>query len=231
MMQEAVVWGPLIIKYNWIAIIFSVLAAHLTMKHWLKGKSDLSKPILNDITNVFFGAFLIWKFSVIIFNPVTVLNNPYYLLYFTGGERGILLSAIVVLIFLFFQSRKRRITFWVYAAVLAASLFSYIIFYSIFQLIFNNPTTSSFLYDLSQIVLAIVLLVWMYSRKESFEKPQEINQLILWFSIGQIFSYFFKSFSVVVFLGLSSEQLVFLTVALCCLSIHIFIKKESFNES
>jgi hypothetical protein len=201
------------------------------MKYWLKGKSDLSKPILNDITNVLLGAFLIWKFSVIIFNPVTVLNNPYYILYFTGGERGILLSAIVVLIILSIQSSKRKITFWVYAAVLAAGLLSYIMFYSIFQLIFNNSTTSSFLYDLSQIVLAIVLLVWMYCRKERFEKPQAINQLILWFSIGQILSYFFKSFSVVVLLGLSSEQLVFLAVALCCLTIHNFIKKESFNES
>ncbi|WP_433921077.1 hypothetical protein [Paenibacillus taichungensis] len=225
-MQEAVVWGPLIIKYNWIAIIFSVLTAYLTMKYWLKGKSDLSKPILNDITNVFLWAFLIWKFSVIIFNPVTVLNNPYYILYFTGGGRGILLSAIVVLICLSIQSSKRRITFWVYAEVLAAGLLSYIMFYSMFKLIFNNPTTSSFLYDLSQIVLAIVLLVWMYCRKEGFDNPQEINQLILWFSIGQILSYFFKSFFVVVFLGLSSEQLVYLAVALCCLTIHNFIKKE-----
>ncbi|GAE08733.1 hypothetical protein [Paenibacillus sp. JCM 10914] len=209
MMQEAVVWGPLIVKYHWIAIIFSVLAAHVTMKYWLKGKGDLSKPILNDITNVLLWALLIWKFSVIIFNPVTVLNNPYYILYFTGGERGVLLSAIVVLIFLFIQSSKRRITYWVYAAVLAVGLLSYMIIYSMFQLIFNNPTTSSFQYGLSQIVLAIVLLVWMYSRKEGFEKPQEINQLILWFSIGQILSYFFKSFSEVVYLGLSGEQLVF----------------------
>ncbi|KOY16197.1 hypothetical protein AMS66_12610 [Paenibacillus xylanivorans] len=230
-MQEAIVWGPLIIKYNWIAMAFSALAAYIAMKYWLKGKSDFSKPILNDITNVLLWAFLIWKFSVIIFNPVTVLNNPYYILYFTGGERGILLSAIVVLIFLSIQSSKRRITFWVYTTVLAVGLLSYIMFYSMFQLIFNNPTTSSFLFDLSQIVLAIVLLVWMYCRKKGFEKPQEINQLILWFSIGQILSYFFKSFSVVVFLGLSSEQLVFLAVALCCLIIHNFIKKESFNES
>jgi hypothetical protein len=230
MMQEAIVWGPLMIKYNWIAIAFSALAAYIAMKYWLKGRPDISKPILEDITNVLFWALLIWKFSVIIFNPVAVLNNPYYILYFSGGERGIWLSAIVVLIFLSIQSKKRRITYWMYAAVLAVGLLSYKLFYSLIQLIFNDPTPS-FLYDLSQIVLAIVLLIWLYSRKERFEKPQEINQLILWFSIGQMTSSFFKSFSTAVFLGLSSEQLAFLVIALCCLIVQNVRKKENFNES
>ncbi|HEY4432661.1 MAG TPA: hypothetical protein VGN87_16710 [Paenibacillus sp.] len=230
MMQEAIVWGPLMIKYNWIAMVFSALAAYIAMKYWLKDKSEVSKPVLEDITNSLFWALLIWKFSVIIFNPVAVINNPYYILYFTGGERGILLSAIVVLIFLSIQCKKRKITFWMYAAVLAAGMLSYKFVYSLFRLIFNYPTPS-FLYDLSQIVLATVLLFWMYSRKERFEKPQEINQLIMWFSIGQLTSYFFKSFSAAVFLGLSSEQLVFLVVALCCLIVQNVIKKENFNES
>lgn len=229
-MQDAIVWGPLIIKYNWIAIAFSALACYAAMKYWLKGKGDVSKPVLEDITNVFLWAFMIWKFSVIIFNPVAVLNNPYYILYFTGGERGILLAAIVVLIFLFVQCNKRKITFWLYAAVLVVGLLSYKLVYSLFQLIFNY-LTQSVLYDLSQIVLAIALLIWMYIRKEGFEKPQEINQLILWFSIGQIFGYFFKSYSTPMFLGLSREQLVFLVVALCCLFFQNFRKKENFNES
>jgi hypothetical protein len=230
MMQEAIVWGPLMIKYNWIAMAFSAFAAYIAVKYWLKDKSEVSKPVLEDITNSLFWALLIWKFSVIIFNPVAVINNPYYILYFTGGERGILLSAIVVLIFLSIQSKKRKITFWMYAAVLAAGLLSYKLVYSLFQLSFNY-STPSLLYDLSQIVLAIVLLIWMYSRKEAFEKPQQINQLILWFSIGQMTRYFFKSFSTAVFLGLSSEQLVFLVVALCCLIVENFKKRENFNES
>ncbi|MNO22597.1 prolipoprotein diacylglyceryl transferase [compost metagenome] len=229
-MQEAIVWGPLIIKYNWIAMAFSAFAAYIAMKYWLKDMSEISKSILEDITNSLLWAFLIWKFSVIIFNPVAVINNPYYILYFSGGERGILLSAMVVLIFLSMQCKKRRITFWMYAAVLAAGLLSYKWVYSLFQLIFNYPTPS-FLYDLSQIVLATVLLIWMYSRKKGFEKPQEINQLIMWFSIGQMTSYFFKSFSEAVFLGLSTEQLVFFAVALCCLMVQNVIKKENFNES
>ena len=230
MMQEAIVWGSLIIKYNWIVIFLSAIAAYVAMKYWLKGKGDISKPILEDITNVLIGGFVIWKLSVIIFNPVTVLNNPYYILYFTGGERGILLSAIVVLIFLVIQSNKRKINFLTYTAVLVAGLLSYKLVYSLFTFIFND-LTQSFFYNLSQIVLAIALLIWIYSRKEKFELPKEINQLILWFSIGQIFSQFFRSFSAAVFLGLSSEQLVYLVVALCCLILQNFRKKENFTET
>ncbi|MFF2089871.1 hypothetical protein [Paenibacillus sp. NPDC058174] len=230
MMQDAIVWGPLIIKYNWIAVAFSALAAYAAMKYWLKDKNDISKPILEDITNAFLWAFLIWKFSVIIFNPVTVLNNPYYIVYFTGGWRGIILSAIALLLFIAIQSKKRKITFWIYTAVLAAGLLSYTFVYSLFQLSFNY-LTQSFLYDLSQLVVVSVLLIWLYNRKERFEKPREINQVILWFSIGQIFGYFLKHSSTVVFLGLSSEQLVFLAVALFCLFSQSFRKKASLNES
>lgn len=223
-MQDAIVWGSLIIKYNWIAFAFSALAAYMAMKFWLRDKVDIKKPILEDITNVFFWAFIIWKFSVIIFNPVSVINNPYYILYFSGGKRGILLAAIAVLIFLIIQSRKHKINLWMYAAVLSVGFVSYKLVYSLFRLFFNYP--QSFVYDLSQIVLAIVLLIWLYSRKESFGKPHEIYQLILWFSIGQIFSYFLNSFNTAVFLGFSLEQLIFLTIALGCLLIPIFVRKK-----
>lgn len=60
------------------------------MKYWLKGTIGLNNPVLEDITNVAFCALVVWKFSVIIFNPVSVFKNPYYILYFTGGERGVL---------------------------------------------------------------------------------------------------------------------------------------------
>lgn len=228
-MQDAIVWGPLIIKYGWIAIALSVLAAYIAMKYWLKGKDDISKPILEDITNMFFWGFLIWKFSVIIFNPVSVINNPIYILYFSGGKRGILLAAIAVLIFFIIQPKKRKITHWMYAAVLAVGLLSYNLIYSLFELFVNYP--QSFLFDLSQIVLAIVLLIWLYSQKEIFTKPHEIYHLILWFSVGQIFSYFLQSFHTAVFLGLSSQQLILLVIALGCLLIPNFIKKKNFNES
>jgi hypothetical protein len=229
-MQDAIVWGPLIIKYEWIAFAVSALAAYMTMKYWLKGKSDVSKPILEDIGNVFFGAFLIWKFSVIIFNPISVWNNPSYMLYFSGGERGFWLAVIVALIYLTLLSKKRQISFWKYATVLAVGLLTFKMVYSSFQLYFSNPT-QSILYDLSQMVLAIGLLIWMYSRKERIGKPDEIKQLILWFSIGQIFSYFFKSMHTAVFIGLTSEQLFFLALALCCLFFPNHRKMEPFKES
>ncbi|MGF9909988.1 hypothetical protein [Brevibacillus porteri] len=229
-MQDAIVWGPLIIKYEWIAIALSALTAYIAMKNWGKNQIDVSKPIMEDISNALFWAFLIWKFSVILFNPVSVLNNPYYLLYFTGGERGIWLAAIVVLYFLYIQSKRRAISFWLYAAVMAVGLFTYPFVYSLFLLLFNHPLQSR-LYDLSQLVLSIVLLIWMYRKKESVGNPLDINQLILWYSMGQIFSGFLKGYSVAVFLGLSNEQLFFLAITLICLFFQNLSKESSLQES
>lgn len=229
-MQDAIVWGPLIIKYEWIAIALSALTAYLAMKYWMKNQSDVSKPIMEDISNVYFWAFLIWKFSVILFNPVSVLNNPYYLLYFTGGQRGVWLAAIVVLCFLYIQSKRRTISFWSYAAVMAVGLFTYQFVYSLFPLLFNHPLQSR-LHELSQLVLAIVLLIWMYRKKESVGNPRDINQLILWYSMGQIFNGFLKGHSVAVFLGLSGEQLFFLAITLCSLFFQNLSKERSLQES
>ncbi|MFS0918874.1 hypothetical protein [Brevibacillus sp. 179-C 1.1 NHS] len=230
MMQDAIIWGPLIIKYEWIAIAFSALVAYLAMKYWLKNQINVNKPVMEDISNALFWGFLIWKFSVILFNPVSVLGNPYYLLYFSGGERGIWLAAMVVLCFLYLQAKRRTISFWLYAAAMAVGLLTYRFVYSLFLLVFSNPM-QSLLYEVSQLVLAIVLLVWMYSRKENVGNPQAINQLILWFSIGQIFSSFLKGYSSALFLGLSSEQLFFLAISLCCLFFLNFRKESSIQES
>ncbi|EJL30517.1 hypothetical protein [Brevibacillus sp. BC25] len=229
-MQDAIFWGPLIIKYEWIAIALSALTAYIVMKYWVKNQIDVSKPIMEDISSVLFWAFLIWKFSVILFNPVSVLNNPYYLLYFSGGERGIWLAAIVVLCFLYIQSKRRTISFWLYASVMAVGLFTYQFVYSLFPLLLNQPLQLR-LYDLSQLVLAIVLLIWMYRKKERIGNPRDINHLILWYSMGQIFNGFLKGHSVAVFLGLSSEQLFFLVITLCCLFFQNLSKERSLQES
>ncbi|MED1781643.1 hypothetical protein P4V43_07390 [Brevibacillus fortis] len=228
--QDVIIWGPLIIKYECIAIALSALTAYMSMKYWMKNQIVVSKLIMEDIANVLFWAFLIWKFSVILFNPVSVLNNPYYLLYFTGGERGIWLAAIVVLCFLYIQSQRRTISFWLYAAVMTVGLFTYQFVYSLFPLLFNHPMQSR-LYDLSQLFLAIVLLIWMYRTKERIGNPHVINQLILWYSMGQIFSGFLKGYSIAVFLGLSREQLFFLAITLCCWFFQNLSKERSLQES
>jgi uncharacterized membrane-anchored protein len=224
-MQDAMVWGPFIIKKIWIVIAFSGLAAFTVMKYRLKGRSDPSKRIIDDIVNVLILAILIWKFSLIIFNPLIVVQNPYAILYFTGGERGAWLSVVGVLCFLYFRSKKRNFSIWIYADTVVVGFLSFYSIYSFLYLI-AVERTQTFTFNLSQFCLTIGLLIWLYRRQDGFAKPYDINQVALWFSIGQIFSYSFKDYNPSVLWGVSKEQLSFLFIALFCLVLSMIKKKE-----
>ncbi|WP_028594446.1 hypothetical protein [Paenibacillus assamensis] len=229
-MQDAFLLGPFIIKYSYIVFALSALAAYTAMKYWLKDMNEVSTPILDDITNVSFWSLFLWKFSVVIFNPIQVFKNPYYLLYFNGGERGIWLAAIVALIFLSFKSKKREISGWVYIATVTTGLLTYKLMDALFQLLFSS-TTQSIMSDLVPFVISFTLLIWLYIRKENFRQPFEMYQLIVWFSIGQILSAFLQDYRAAVFMGLSIEQLIFFVLVLSCLFLQNFKRKSDFHVS
>ncbi|MCR8844975.1 hypothetical protein NQ117_14935 [Paenibacillus sp. SC116] len=229
-MQDAIVWGSLIIKYSYIAFAFSALAAYIAMKYWLKDSSELNSSILEDITDISFWALLTWKFSTLIFNPVQVFNNLYYLLYFNGGDRGMWLAAIIAFIFLTIKSKKRGVSGWIYAATVATGLLAYKLIDAMFHLLFSS-TVQTALSDLTSFFLTLTLMIWMYISKENFRRPHEICQLILWFSIGKIFISFLQNERSVVFLGLSKEQLLFLALAVSCLFLQNFKMKGNFKVS
>ncbi|MBD8499605.1 hypothetical protein [Paenibacillus arenosi] len=229
-MQDAIFWGPFIIKYSYIAFALSALAAYTAMKYWLKDMNEVNTPVLDDITNVSFWSLLVWKFSVVIFNPIQIFNNPYYLLYFNGGERGIWLAAIVALIFLIMKSKKREISGWVYMATVTTGFLTYKLMEALFQLLFSS-TTQSIVSDLIPFVITFALLMWLDIKKENFRQPFEMYQLIVWFSIGQILSAFLQDNRAAVFMGLSIEQLIFFILALSCLFLQNFKMKSDFHVS
>ncbi|MFF2481244.1 hypothetical protein [Paenibacillus sp. NPDC058071] len=168
-MQEVIVMGPLIIKVNWIYIAISVLAAYVLMKHRLLEKDEIGNRIMDDLVHAGIMALIIWKFSLILFNPVDVIKNPYALLYFTGGDRGVWLSVICALGFIYYQSRKQRLAITMYAEAAAVGFVAYYAVYSSMKL---TEHTHVLTLDLVRIGCAFMLLIGLLRKNDDIKKGE-----------------------------------------------------------
>jgi prolipoprotein diacylglyceryltransferase len=131
MFHEAIHFGPFLIKYGWIAIIYSFICAYVMMRIRLQKYPFLKEEMVQIFYNsVLLGCF-VWKFSIIITNPAMVIHNLYGLLYFTGGTFGGILAGLTVLFYLVRVYQTKRLPIVPYVDILLVTILSGIIAYGI----------------------------------------------------------------------------------------------------
>lgn len=99
--------GPFNIKYEWLLLLFAAIATYFVIKRMLTNKKFQEKFIDTTI-NVIILSFLIYKFSIILFRPELIFENPIALFYFNGGTKGLALALIIGGIYLFWKVRKNK---------------------------------------------------------------------------------------------------------------------------
>lgn len=207
-MEEVVTLGPLIIKWNWIALLLSGFMGFLFVKQGLiAAKEEKTQEILDMMGNSVLLSFGIWKVSIILFNPISVISNPMVLLYFSGGYRGWILAVISVFSYSLYQSKKQSLPVTTYIRLYGLVFSSAMGMYHFMALIINY---TDFLFYLGEILLAVIFARWFYKGHSA----NQLFQAVVWFGIEQIFIQFFKEVHVEVWLGLSREQFIFLVVSL-----------------
>jgi len=207
-MQDVISMGPFIIKWSWLILGFSGFVAYLIVKNHLIGiKEEWGKEILDSVGNSIFLCFVIWKLSLILFEPISVLNNPMVLLYFSGGYRGWILAVIFVFIYLLLQARKHNIPISSYMQFYGLGFSSA---FAIYHLISAFTEKGDLVFHLGEVLISFIFSGWFYKN----HAENQVFQAVIWFGIGQIFMYFFIDVRVEVWMGLSKEQLIFLVVTL-----------------
>ncbi|MFM1654121.1 hypothetical protein ACI7RC_18775 [Brevibacillus sp. B_LB10_24] len=220
-MPDVFVWGPFIIKQSWILIAGSCLAAYWAAKFRVRGGGKGAESVLETLVNLSILAVFIWKGSLILFHPMSVIDNPYVLLYFSGGVRGVWLALAVALLLLYIRARKANISIWIYADVLTVAFLAFRSVYHVLALV-AAPGSTAIVFHVSHIAVSALLLAWFARNRNHFGHPEELLQMLLWFSIGQIFTGFFAVTRTSAALGLTWEQLLFLTLALLCILVSIY---------
>lgn len=104
--------GSITIMMKWIVLGIAVLIGFVVLKLWLlRSRKEESGKLLFELAldSVFWG-FLIWKGSLVLFDPKLVIESPMSLLYFSGGMKGLILGILCALIYFYFKARKLKIT-------------------------------------------------------------------------------------------------------------------------
>jgi hypothetical protein len=222
--QQAYQIGPFIIKLSLISVVLSVVFAYLITKYRLK-TSHVSKLIIEGISNGVIIAFIIWKFSYVIFNPIRAIENPMAILYFSGGSLGSLLGVLTAIVYIAFYLRKHKILVFHFVDAAFIAIVSYTVLNS--GLLAIIETIDRYVY-LTIFLITLIFLIWLL--KLSFPiKESVLLELILWWSILQIIADFFKS-SLPFIASFSTEQVIYITVSIVIVAIQLLQRKKTKGE-
>lgn len=227
-MHEILQVGPFLLKTQWIIITLSALMGYFVIKYRLKTAGYPDQRIIETIENSLIIALVVWKFSLILFDPVSIVSNPLALLYFSGGEHGIWLAAAVAISYFYLRAQKDQISVWVYGDLLTTGFLAATAVCYLIDLVGNNQIVWV---DGSEIIIALLILLLIFRRSREIGKPNHLNQVLLWFSLGQVFILFLNPLKQNYWWGFSQEQILYLSLAALCLSIDLVAEKKRFNKA
>ncbi|WP_438350822.1 hypothetical protein ACP8HI_09345 [Paenibacillus sp. FA6] len=198
--------GPLILNFEMLIFILSAFTGYLALKYRL-GKAAVEGNISDKFGNALILGFVTWKCSIIIFDPVSVIQYPMSLVYFNGGDKGLWLAVIISLLYLWIRTRKDGTSIMMNLDVLCAG---WIVGSSMYHLLLLIVDRESLLFHILYVVVNVVLGLFFYSKKESVGSPVVINRLVIWYSLGMIAITFFEKGRTLFVYGFTKEQLIFM---------------------
>ena len=116
--------GSFPVKMVWLAILGAALIAYGLLALKLRKEPD-KKDLLDVLSNGAVFCWFVWKISYAVLHPILTVKQPFNLLYFNGGETGLVLGIISSLLYLLWTSGKRELDRGrvFYAGILGLTLF------------------------------------------------------------------------------------------------------------
>lgn len=209
--------GPFMIRADILMFLLSAIAGYLVLKWKLQDRGE-SGWILDTYVNALIIGFIAWKFGMVVFDPVRTFQNPMSLLYFTGGDKGVMLGAALALAYIGFKlNRKREQTVPLIRAAILGFMTGGVIWHG-FALAASD---SLYLPALMHTVLYGVFTVWLWKQYDA--EVHSLLSIALWFSIGSVTIPFFEEDRNAVFAGFTSLQLAYAVLALILLALEFFV--------
>jgi peroxiredoxin len=170
--------GTLHISYHLLALIISCVVGIICVKVITRQKEQVT--ILLD---TLFWGILFWKGSFILLHPVLFLESPMSLLYFTGGEFGLILAVYVSIVYYWFTSKKKGASISIILQTITT--FSLLVFstYQALSLLWGNPDVMEHL--LRSVTPAFALII-LFLRRVQIKGGSYVLTLLL-FSLYQLF--------------------------------------------
>lgn len=224
-MGDAWFFGPVMIKEQWVMFFIAGLAAYIVIRIGLARKW-IEPFVLDSLWNALFLFGVVWKLSYILLHPLTVWDRPLSLLYFTGGDVGVVFGLGAVMIYFLIRSHKENISSQTY---IESGFISILVAYGSYQFLMLVLSFSPSLYPLFQMLLSGILFVYWFVNISHERKQVLWPSMILWFSLGELLLSYMKS-HVSIWLGFSFSQLVFIALSLAMILLS-YRMKANFNKT
>lgn len=230
MLQGIIQFGYFFIYVQWLVLAVSGTLGYIVLRLRLKAVEQLNKVVQETFVNSLLITGFVWKLSLILFDPVKFVNNPLSLIYYSGGIRGFLLGLGIVAAYLIYSSRKQGLSVWIYVDFIVSGFLAGTVIYNVIASVLSNQYL---LFYGSRSLLAALFLLWQVKRFRPIGKPGNLNQLLLWFSLGEIFIFHFKAtemnFDNSIW-GFSLQQFLFYALAISAIGANLILGRKSTNS-
>lgn len=219
--MQVITIGPFMMKWQIVMLIIAAAAGYMAVSLFLrKTESEWRRNVLDQLLSMLIIGFLTWKFSPLIFDFKAVIRSPMSLLYYSGGTGGIALGILFALVFLVYKTIKQRRALGYYAHPVLIFTIAAEGMYAILRVISGYSGAAW----LVETVIALVLLLTEFKRKEKAASLHQVVVTLLWFSLGL----FAVSLLVVQpslgWLGFSVRQFVLISLSIASLFMKIFLE-------
>ncbi len=214
--------GPFMLNFELLILIISAFVGYLGLRYRLS-KAEVEASIRDKFVTALIISLIVWKFSLIVFDPITVLQYPLSLLYFNGGDKGLWLAVVISLIYVWIRSRGDGTSLWLNVDVISIGLMAGS---GTYHLLLLMKDTSNILFHLLYISFVAGLLVFLNISKRAVGNPIIINQLVIWFSLGMVGIFFAVKERSYMFLSFSLEQIFFLFILVITIVVGNMVEKK-----
>lgn len=189
-------------------LMLSTFAGYMAMKYRLS-KADVKEDISDKYLTALIIGFFVWKFSIVLFDPMSTFQQPLSLLYFNGGNKGIGLAVVITIIFIGIRTRLDGTSIMMNLDVLGTG---WIVSSSVYHLFLIFIDNSNLLFHSLYFSMNIGFAIFLFKKKQAVGNSVVVNQFIVWISLGMIGIIFTKDGRELFVLGFTKEQILFFVV-------------------
>ncbi|MHA0857228.1 hypothetical protein [Paenibacillus sp. CMAA1364] len=205
--------GPFILNFQILMLIIAAFTSYLAVKYRI-GQLDVDRIIIDKYVNAFILTIIIWKMSIIIFDPISVIEQPISLLYFNGGDKGLWLGLLTACIYLYIRSRKDGTSLMMNLDVLSIA---WITGSSMYHLLILIVDRTSILFHLLYVISNITIGLLYFVKKQSIGQSTDYTRYFMWYSLMMLGVYFVEQGRITIIYGFTMVQLLFLAIFIFCM--------------
>ncbi|URN94352.1 MAG: TlpA family protein disulfide reductase [Candidatus Pristimantibacillus lignocellulolyticus] len=195
--------GPLVLNMDLLIYLLAGITGVLAVRLRSRGQLD-KEQLLSYAWNTIIIWMIIWKASLLLFDPMSVISYPQALLFFDGGSKGFWLATVVAISYISYRY-KGKLGNYEAAAFIVIMLSGWTLIFSGAQILLTSSTQ---LIHYVTLLLSFVVLLLLQNPTRKVTIRYTVQLLSIAFVIGLIGSMVHDQIQEGIFSARTSTQLV-----------------------